>query len=145
MKKERKRWAYYAGWGIFVTGLGLLFLLSSSQWFTGEHTKLVVQRVLGLSDHEAYVWNGWLRKLGHVLAYGILAVFFDIFLKRRSVVYAWLCTCLVASVDEIHQMYIPNRTPMIQDVLLDCAAAFVFLCCARMLWSRRRSGGEGAR
>jgi VanZ family protein len=48
---------------------------------------------------------------------------------------------MVASLDEFHQSFLPNRTGIPSDVLLDCCGAVVLLSLyllIRMLRSKRR-------
>ena len=45
-------------------------------------------------------------------------------------VLALLGTAVVAGSDEFHQSFLPNRTGMLSDVLLDCSGAFVLLLLA---------------
>lgn len=49
-----------------------------------------------------------------------LSLFFDATL-------ALLGTALIASSDELHQAFLPDRTGMFSDVLLDCSGALVML------------------
>ena len=56
-------------------------------------------------------------------------------------VLALLGTALVASSDEFHQSFLPNRTGVPSDVLLDCCGAVVLLLLAylfiRLRWPKR--------
>jgi VanZ family protein len=50
-------------------------------------------------------------------------------------------TAMVASLDEFHQSFLPNRTGIPSDVLLDCCGAVVLLSLyflLRILRSKRR-------
>ena len=66
-------------------------------------------------------------------------------LRRASflleAVLALLGTTLVASADEFHQSFLPNRTGVPSDVLLDCCGALVLLLiaylCIRLRWPNR--------
>jgi VanZ family protein len=56
-------------------------------------------------------------------------------------VLALLGTAMVASLDEFHQSFLPNRTGIPSDVLLDCCGAAVLLLLyflLRTLRSKRR-------
>jgi VanZ family protein len=75
------------------------------------------------------------RKLGHITEYSILSgtVFWSLRGTTLPAVRgawhihwartAWLICTLIAIVDEIHQRFVPSRTPSVHDVLLDSAAA----------------------
>ncbi len=54
-------------------------------------------------------------------------------------VIALLGTCAVASADEIHQMFMPSRTGMWRDVVLDTSGAAFFLVITR-IFAYRKSG-----
>jgi VanZ family protein len=72
-----------------------------------------------------------IRKCGHFLGYGFIGVAWlrawwmtlphSHFLEDAFL--ALMGTALVASLDELHQTYLPNRTGSIWDVLLDCCGA----------------------
>jgi VanZ family protein len=56
---------------------------------------------------------------------------------------ALLGTAIVAGSDEFHQSFLPNRTGVSSDVLLDCCGAAVLLLLAylgiRLRWPKRLS------
>jgi VanZ family protein len=72
-----------------------------------------------------------IRKSGHFFGYGFIGVAWlrawwmtlphSHFIEDAFL--ALLGTSLVASLDELHQSYIPNRTGSPWDVLLDCTGA----------------------
>jgi VanZ family protein len=72
-----------------------------------------------------------IRKCGHFFGYGALGVLWLrawwMTLHRSRFLHdallALLGTALVASCDEWHQSYLPNRTGSVWDVLLDCCGA----------------------
>jgi VanZ family protein len=98
-------------------------------------------------------WEGLhliIRKCGHFTGYGILSLaWFRAFwlttwlglpARRRlwrAHAMAMGGTLLVASADEFHQTFLPNRTGTPWDVLIDCSGA-VLLQTAVYLWMRRR-------
>ena len=112
---------------------------------TGSILFAVVARVVGHVDIATLVdWNHHLRKLGHIVGYAILS--WLLFRAWRATLpspigrlwafpwarLAFWMTAAVASMDELHQSYIPSRTGRWQDVVLDSAAAltlqiFLFL------------------
>jgi VanZ family protein len=92
-----------------------------------------------------------IRKLGHMLGYGLLGVvlFRAAFLTLRerwtSYLNAWLsCTAFalvgvlaVAATDETHQLFLPGRTGTWIDVLIDFAGATILqLVIGAFLWWR---------
>jgi VanZ family protein len=77
----------------------------------------------------------YIRKSGHFLGYGALgltwlrALWMSLSDSRFLVdlLLALAGTTLVASCDEWHQTFLPNRTGSPWDVLLDCCGALVML------------------
>lgn len=115
-------------WLIVLTVIiGTIFVFTALQTFTGENTKEQIQQITGMNEHNAYVTNAIIRKSAHVLMFGLLSIFFYIVIRRQSIWFAWVCTTLMAVVDEWHQSYVPGRSALVQDVLLDSLAALIFL------------------
>jgi len=74
--------------------------------------------------------QGYLRKAGHIMAYGGLyflwfrAWFWRLSPRRGSAILWSLALCLVtALLDEGHQALVPSRTGCLSDVALDFGAA----------------------
>ncbi|HKD59324.1 MAG TPA: VanZ family protein [Terracidiphilus sp.] len=73
----------------------------------------------------------FIRKTGHFLGYGTMGLLWLrawwMTLPRASFLIdatlALLGTAMVASADEFHQSFLPNRTGVPSDVLLDCSGA----------------------
>ncbi len=107
--------------------LGAIFIFTALQTFTGENTKVQIQQITGMNEHNAYVTNAIIRKSAHVLMFGLLSIIIYVAIRRRSIWLAWSCTTLMAVVDEWHQSYIPGRSALVEDVLLDSLAALIFL------------------
>ena len=114
---------------------------------TGSLLYALIVRIYGeVSFYDFLIFHMYLRKTGHVLGYGMLALLLlrgwratlgqVPELLRRSTLWAWLGTVFVASMDELHQSYIPSRTGTWRDVVLDSTAGLVFLFIA-YIWLRR--------
>ncbi|SEC21360.1 VanZ like family protein [Terriglobus roseus] len=82
--------------------------------------------------------NHYLRKGGHFTGYGLLGLFFTsgwFSVLRRKAVASWsslrlragalgvASTLVIASADEIHQIFLPTRGASVWDVLLDTSGA----------------------
>ncbi len=132
-KPDWKQWIPALIW-IGVIGLESTDMMSSEH--TGNLLSAILTRILGQVDIFALmVWNHYLRKLGHVVGYGILSwLLFRAWratlpsASGRSWTFAWAqlgfwMTVVIASLDEFHQSFIPSRTGRWQDVVLDAAAA----------------------
>jgi len=110
--------------------------LESTQWLGSDHTSHPLrwfwEAIFGpVGDARWQIIHVLFRKLGHFLGYGALGLawlrawwmtlphshFF------KDAVLALLGTALVASADEFHQGFLPNRMGSPLDVLLDCSGA----------------------
>ena len=76
------------------------------------------------------------NKLAHISLFfvfcwlGRRAIFFQTvfpFLKKWSLVCAFLLTCLFGYFDEVHQLYVPGRTFEYFDMLADAIGALIFV------------------
>jgi VanZ family protein len=95
-----------------------------------------------------------LRKTGHFTGYGTLGMLWlrawlRTFASRtgwtqaawrlRSAALGVAGTFLTASADEYHQTFLPSRTGLFSDVLLDTSGALLFTALLSLLWWRRRT------
>ncbi len=137
--------------------IGLISIESSdafSSQNTGSMLYALLTRLFGQIDiYDFLVFHFYLRKTGHVIGYGMLAL---LLLRawrmtigparawlRRMLLLSWLGTVFVASMDEWHQSFIPSRTGTVHDVILDSIAGMVFLLIA-YFWLRRSAPAEQA-
>ena len=102
-----------------------------------------------VSNHRWAILHHYIRKTGHFVGYGTMGL---LWLRAWwmtlpgvgilvNAVLALFGTAIVASLDEFHQSFLPNRTGIPSDVLLDCCGAVVLLVLfllLRMLRPRRR-------
>ena len=121
---------------------------------TGSMLYALLTRLFGeINRYEFEVFHFYLRKTGHVVGYGMLAL---LLLRgwrmtvgplrgwlNRMLLLSWIGTAVVASMDEWHQSFIPSRTGTVRDVILDSIAGFAFLLMA-YLWLRRGERAEQA-
>jgi len=70
------------------------------------------------------------KKGGHALGYGLLALAFLRGLKgesssivSRQVLVAWILATLYSATDEYHQSFVPGRHPAFTDVMIDAIGA----------------------
>ena len=95
------------------------------------------------------ILHHYIRKTGHFVGYGTMGLLWLrawwMTLPRAGFLVdaglALLGTAMVASLDEFHQSFLPNRTGIPSDVLLDCCGAVVLLSLyflLRVLRSKRR-------
>jgi len=115
-------------------------VLESTIYFGADHTsgplRWIFQALFGpVSNARWDVIHHWIRKSGHFLGYGAIGLAWLRACRMTSpglpfatdALLALLGTGLLASWDEWHQSFLPNRTSSPWDVLLDCAGASVML------------------
>jgi len=78
----------------------------------------------------------FVRKLGHISEYAILAILLWRALRsgtnlriKRSLLFVavWLACGIFAAGDEFHQSFVPSRTASLLDVMIDLSGAFIGL------------------
>ena len=124
-----------------VLAFSMVFAVESTSYFgadrTSEPLQCVVEAIFG---YDVCVhWNlihGLIRKTGHFMGYGMfsLVCFRAFWIELRGVAsrlsrqlgahgLAILATFFMASADEFHQSFLPNRSGQFSDVVLDCCGA----------------------
>ena len=128
---------YASAWWPVVVAI-LVIAVESTEAFGADHTsgplRAAYQAIFGaVTDARWEVVHHHIRKTGHFVGYGIMGL---AWLRawwmtlpharfRVDAALALLGTALVASADEYHQSFLPNRTSSPWDVLLDCSGAIV--------------------
>jgi len=128
-------WIYV--WLPVAVGIAII-VLESTEWFGSDHTSHPLRRLFEyffgyVSDDRWELVHHLIRKTGHFLGYGFIGLawlrawWFTLPRSRfiQDAFLALLGTALVASCDEWHQAFLPNRTGTPWDVLLDCTGAIV--------------------
>jgi VanZ family protein len=121
----------------FIIGI---IALESTELFGSDHTshplRWLFEAIFGRVPNARWeVIHHLIRKCGHFFGYGFLGVAWLrawwMSLPRlrffSDAALALLGIFLVASCDEWHQSYLPNRTGSVWDVLLDCCGAIALL------------------
>jgi VanZ family protein len=129
--------------------------IESTIAFGADHTSAPLQRLVEFLLHKRFTQPEWwrlhitIRKCGHFTGYGIQsAAWFRAFRmtwragdpNRRLIAVhglAMLGTFFIASCDEFHQTFLPNRTGSFIDVMIDCSGGLIFQL-AIWLWMRWR-------
>jgi VanZ family protein len=128
-------------WWPAAVWIGLISIESTDMFSsrnTGSMLYALVTRIFGPIDlYDFLVFHFYLRKTGHVVGYGMLALLllrgwratlgYSRDLLMRASILSWIGTAFVASMDEWHQSFIPSRTGTVRDVILDSIAGLVFL------------------
>ena len=115
-----------------------VILIASTDLFSSSNTSGVLQRIaVTIFGHRfapafAKTLNRFIRKGAHLTEYGILGAltFRALRGERRSWKPRWAIGAIVfatviASLDEIHQSFVPSRTGTWHDALLDVAGAAI--------------------
>jgi VanZ family protein len=132
---------WISAWLPVALGVGVI-ALESTVWFGADHTsnplRWLYQAIFGpVTDAQWPEIHHFIRKCGHFVFYGLLGLAWLrawwLTLALRSLAF-WRCallalagTALVASCDEWHQTFLPNRTGTPWDVLLDSCGATVMI------------------
>lgn len=77
------------------------------------------------------VWDGVIKKGGHLLEYAVLAWLWQRALNNRRAWIAWGVAVLYAASDELHQLFVAGRNAQLLDVGLDAIGAGLGLIIAR--------------
>jgi VanZ family protein len=115
-----------------------VILLASTDLFSGTHTAGVLQQIAmklfghRLAPDTAATLNFVMRKTAHLTEYGILSAL--TFRAFRGATKSWnprwaigaiVFAAFIASIDEIHQSFVPSRTGTWHDAVLDTAGAAI--------------------
>ncbi|WP_047496397.1 VanZ family protein [Terriglobus sp. TAA 43] len=135
----------------------------STHTFSSDHTsgwlQAVYQAIAGRVSAERWLTiHHHIRKTGHFTGYGLLGLawlrawllFWLIPMKHRSegvwrgyaMGMALACTTLVASLDELHQSFMADRTGLVSDVWLDTSGAACLILLSFLLGKLLRPASE---
>jgi len=160
---ERRQWrtsAILSTWLPVLVGIAVI-ARESTEAFSSSFTTLVLrpiwEKIFGpTSDFHWEEIHHVIRKTGHFVGYGLLGVvWLRAWLRTRrgsyvanelrrwrlhSTALALACTALIASADEIHQTFLPDRTGRFADVVLDTsgATAMILILAIFFRWWRSR-------
>jgi VanZ family protein len=147
---RRSAWFWIHAWWPVAAGICVI-MLESTAYLGSDHTsgplRWVWEHIFGpVTNARWEVLHHYVRKSGHFVGYGMLGLLWLrswwISMPRASfglkAVLTVLGTGLVASADEFHQFFLPNRTGIPSDVLLDCSGAVALLLLFYLLRGLRR-------
>jgi len=128
---------WISAWLPVVIGISVI-VVESTELLGASHTsgplRSIFEALFGHVSAENWeIIHHYVRKSGHFIGYGLIGLAWLrawwMTLPHSSflpdAVLALLGTALVASCDEWHQTFLPNRTGTPWDVLLDCTGAIV--------------------
>jgi VanZ family protein len=147
-KRGRKGAGFWiSAWLPVAIGIGVI-VLESTPWFGADHTsrplRTIFQAIFGqVSDARWNVIHHYIRKTGHFTGYGLIGLawlraWWMTLPRSRffsDALLALIGTGLLATWDEWHQSFLPNRTSSPWDVLLDCSGA-ISLCLVAYVFVR---------
>ena len=157
MQTQERTFGYWLrAWFPVLIGIAVI-AAESTEAFGADHTsgplRWVWEHVFGAIGSARWeLVHHYIRKTGHFIGYGFVALAwlraFWMSLPRLSffqnAALALLGTALTASADEIHQTFLPNRTGLARDVVLDCCGAifmqfafFILLKLTSRTWLER--------
>jgi VanZ family protein len=121
-----------------AAGLWLIVIaIESTTYLSSANTARLLYPVLhflfGLDWNHFWTWHHYIRKTGHFVGYFTLSFLLfrawratlpsASFWTLRWAAFAFLMSAFVASMDEWHQTFLPSRTGLVSDVILDSTAA----------------------
>jgi VanZ family protein len=146
----RGAWFWVSAWLPVLIAIGLV-ACESTPMFGADHTdgplRHIWEWIFGHVGNERWhIIHAIIRKSGHFIGYGLIGLaWLRAWLKSlpaasflRVASFALFGTALVASSDEFHQSFLPNRTASPYDVLLDCVGAVVLMTLAYLILRMRR-------
>jgi VanZ family protein len=161
--EEDRDWLWwFCVWIPAAIAVGVI-CIESTATFSAENTsswlRPVFESVFGrFSDTGWDLFHHYLRKTGHFIGYGMVGFTFlrswlyTLRERASATLFAWrvkatlltiVCTALVASGDEFHQTFIPGRTGLAMDALLDTSGVCTFcLMIWLVCWTRRSVQGS---
>ena len=131
MRRFLTHWLPAIAWAAVI-------LSTSNDAFSGANTGSLLERIITwLTGHPVApatldTINFIFRKSAHLTGYGILGALSFRALRGEQNSWSWrwavgaiLLAACVASIDEIHQTFVPSRTGTWHDIVLDAAGAAV--------------------
>jgi VanZ family protein len=123
-----------------AAGLWLLLIaIESTNYLSSANTGRILYPILhflfGLDPIRFDVWHHYIRKTGHFVGYFTLSLLLFRAWKAtlpstslwqlRWAAIAFFMSAFVGSMDELHQTFLPSRTGLVSDAILDSTAALI--------------------
>ena len=133
--RKRNLWFWVSAWLPVLVGICVI-MVESTEYLGAEYTSGPLRRAFEylfghLPTEDWDIIHHYMRKSGHFIGYGgiglawLRAWWMTLPQSRflQDALLALLGTATIASLDEWHQTFLPNRTGTPVDVLLDCCGA----------------------
>ncbi|KLU62687.1 VanZ like family protein [Peptococcaceae bacterium CEB3] len=124
---------------VAVFWCAVIFAFTALPIFTGKNTGIVLEHLTHVPLKDLKPLNFLVRKTAHVVVYAVLALLLFYAMGHHAVLSYGLTTVYAAS-DEFHQIFVPGRTPAVQDVMLDSAAALIVILVLTRIRKQHRFG-----
>lgn len=138
--ERRRSSGYWISAWLPVAAAVCVIVVESTADFGADHTsgplRWIWEHLFGRVNEARWAMlHHDIRKMGHFLGYGTMGLLWLrawwMSLPRKTFLLDALLalggTAVVASLDEYHQSFLPNRTGIPSDVLLDCSGAVVLV------------------
>lgn len=122
-------------WILFFCWIGLIFFMSSQPGdISTKQSDLVIKIFMklgiDLNNNLGEIATLVVRKTAHLGEYFILSIFtmnlFNYYFKPKSQsIYALVFIFLYASLDEIHQYFVPGRSMHLKDIIIDTLGGLI--------------------
>ena len=150
-KEEVKVWIAAGLWMVVIA-------IESTDYLSAEHTGKILYPILhylfNMDLAHFKVWHHYIRKTGHFLGYFVLSVLLFRAWKAtlrlpsswawRWATIAFFMSALVASLDEWHQTFLPSRTGVFRDVVLDSIGALTAQFVIFVYWRTKIAQARGS-
>ncbi len=121
-------------WSNLLIWMMVIFLLSN-QPHSGTTTYGIIEKILpiGLESSVVDTINFLVRKCAHfteyfILSYLIYSLLGEYFKVKRDIVIKSILFCfLYALIDEFHQLFVPGRSGVFRDCIIDMFGCFFYL------------------
>jgi VanZ family protein len=121
--RRLRAWLAVVAWAALIS-------FFSTGWFSGEHTSGVLLPILramlpGATPEQLLAVHALIRKGAHVFEYTVLGALLVRALREEGLRGSALLAAAVglgvayAALDELHQVFVPSRTPSPHDVVVD--------------------------
>ena len=133
--KQRGSLFWISAWLPVLIGIAVI-VVESTEFMGADHTsrplRALFEAIFGhVTNARWEIIHHHIRKTGHFVGYGLIGLAWLrawwMSLPRSQflldALLAMIGTALVASADEFHQSFLPNRSSSPWDVLLDCCGA----------------------
>jgi VanZ family protein len=124
------------------------FLSIVPRWFPALFIMIVIFVFSSQPGDNLPSFRGWdylIKKLGHAIGYGLLALSYFHLLKynKNQLWLAWLMALAYAASDEFHQSFVPGRNSSIVDVLIfDNIGTLIMLGLYFMFWRKNEKDND---